>query len=392
MREVYGDLHIHIGRSAGRPVKITASKNLDLGSIIFHDAPRKGLDMVGIVDAGTTLVAREIDDMLMAAELTEHPKGGFLASNGIFVIAAAEVESREGIHLIIYLPYMHSIRKFQQFIKSRVSNMTLSTQRVDASVKELLNLSFLLEGIFCPAHAFTPHRGAYGMWTDRLASQLGRDLNQIKVLELGLSADTAMADTIGECRDFTFLSNSDAHSSANVGREYNLFRMARMNFEELRYCLENREGRKVLGNYGMDPLLGKYHRSFCLECQSMASGPTPVLSCKTCGSRKLVLGVYDRIVSIRDFEEAHHPVGRPQYHYRVPLQQLPGVGPKTLDKLVRAFKNEINLIEKAGIIDIQNLAGQEIAAMIYKMRSGRLEISPGGGGYYGKVKKNNCQQ
>ncbi|MDD3023999.1 MAG: endonuclease Q family protein [Syntrophomonadaceae bacterium] len=392
MREVYGDLHIHIGRSAGRPVKITASKKLDLRSIIYRDAPRKGLDMVGVVDAGSTLVAKEIEDMLMAAELVEHPKGGFIAANQILLIAACEVESREGIHVLIYLPYMHSIRKYQQFIKSRVKNMMLSTQRVNAGVTELLNLSFLLGGIFCPAHAFTPHCGAYGMWTDRLASKMGRDLNQLKVLELGLSADSDMADMIGECRDFTFLSNSDAHSSANVGREYNLFRMAQMNFEELRYCLENKEGRKILGNYGMDPLLGKYHRSYCLQCSSITGSPPPVMSCDICGSEKLVLGVYDRIVSIRDYEQARHPIGRPAYYYRVPLQQLPGVGPKTLDKLLKVFKNEINLIEKANIIDIQNLAGKEIAAMIYEMRSGRLEISPGGGGYYGKVKKNNCKQ
>lgn len=392
MREVYGDLHIHIGRSGGKPVKITASKNLDLRSIIFCDAPRKGLDLVGVVDAGSTLVAREIEDMLMDAELAEHPKGGFLAANGVFLIAGCEVESRESIHLIIYLPHMHSIRKFQQFIKSRVSNMTLSTQRVNASARELLNLSFLLDGIFCPAHAFTPHRGAYGMWTDRLASQLGRDLDQIKALELGLSADSAMADTIGECRNFTFLSNSDAHSSGNVGREYNLFRMASVNFEELRYCLENKDGCRVLANYGMDPLLGKYHRSYCPDCQTIASGPDPVMTCKDCNSGKLVPGVYDRIVSIRDYEEPHHPVGRPEYHYRVPLAQLPGVGPKTVDKLGRAFQNEINLIEKAGITDIQKVAGGELAAMIYQMRSGRLEISPGGGGYYGKVKKNNYRQ
>lgn len=392
MIEVYGDLHIHIGRSGGRPVKITASKSLDLRTIIFNDAPRKGLDMVGVVDAASTLVTREIENMLMDAELAEHPKGGFLAANGVFFIAAAEVESREGIHLIIYLPNMNSIRKFQQYMKSRVSNMTLSTQRVNAGVKDLLNLSFLLDGIFCPAHAFTPHRGAYGMWTDRLASQLGRDLGQIKALELGLSADAEMADTISECRNFTFLSNSDAHSSGNVGREYNLFRMAAVNFEELRYCLENKEGRRVLGNYGMDPLLGKYHRSYCLDCQTIASGPALVMNCNNCGSRKLVPGVYDRIVSIRDYEEPRPPVGRPEYHYRVPLAQLPGVGPKTVAKLNRAFKNEINLIEKASLVNIQKVAGQDLAAMICQMRSGRLEISPGGGGFYGKVKKNNYRQ
>lgn len=270
--------------------------------------------------------------------------------------------------------------------------MTLSTQKADASVLELINLSFLLDGIFCPAHAFTPHRGAYGMWTDSLTRELGRDLNQIKALELGLSADAHMADMIAETRDFTFLSNSDAHSSGNVGREYNLFRMEQMNFEELRYCLENKEGRRLMANYGMDPLLGKYHRSYCPQCSTIANQPAPVFTCGNCGYDKVIMGVYDRIVAIRDYEEPRHPVGRSPYFYRVPLKELPGVGEKTLQKLRTAFANEIDLVEKANINDIEKLVGQEIAAMIHQMRVARLEIKPGGGGRYGTVKKNCYQQ
>lgn len=392
MREVYGDLHIHIGRAGDRPVKITASRKLDLKSIIYRDAPCKGLDMVGIVDAGSTLVAAEIEDMLESGKLAEHPRGGMQAVNGVMLIPGCEIESREGIHLIIYLPYMHSVRGLQKFLRSRVKNMTLSTQKADASVLELINLSFLLDGIFCPAHAFTPHRGAYGMWTDSLTRELGRDLNQIKALELGLSADAHMADMIAETRDFTFLSNSDAHSSGNVGREYNLFRMEQMNFEELRYCLENKEGRRLMANYGMDPLLGKYHRSYCPQCSTIANQPAPVFTCGNCGYDKVIMGVYDRIVAIRDYEEPRHPVGRSPYFYRVPLKELPGVGEKTLQKLRTAFANEIDLVEKANINDIEKLVGQEIAAMIHQMRVARLEIKPGGGGRYGTVKKNCYQQ
>lgn len=51
--KLYGDLHVHIGRAGGKPVKITASRALDLRTILFEDAPRKGLDIIGIVDAGS---------------------------------------------------------------------------------------------------------------------------------------------------------------------------------------------------------------------------------------------------------------------------------------------------------------------------------------------------
>ncbi|MEN6350535.1 MAG: endonuclease Q family protein [Syntrophomonas sp.] len=392
MREVYGDLHIHIGKAGGRPVKITASRKLDLKSIIYRDAPGKGLDLVGVVDCASTLVSAEIEDMLESGELAEHPRGGFKAANGVLMIPACEVESREGIHLIIYLPNLRSIKGMQKFLRSRVKNMTLSTQKADASACEFINLSLLLEGIFCPAHAFTPHRGAYGVWTDSLARELGRDISQVKVLELGLSADADMADMIAETRNFTFLANSDAHSPANIGREYNLFRMGQLNFEELRYCIENKDGRRLIANYGMDPLLGKYHRSFCPQCSTIATEPAPVFSCPHCGGTKMIMGVYDRITAIRDYEEPHHPVGRAPYFYRVPLKELPGVGPKTMEKLRTVFRNEIELVERAGINDIKQVAGDFLAGMIYQMRVARLEINPGGGGFYGSVKKNNCQQ
>lgn len=68
---IYGDMHIHIGRAAGKAVKITASSQLQLKSIIYRDAPRKGLEMVGVVDAGTLPVAQELEEMLQTGELRE---------------------------------------------------------------------------------------------------------------------------------------------------------------------------------------------------------------------------------------------------------------------------------------------------------------------------------
>jgi PHP family Zn ribbon phosphoesterase len=62
------------------------------------------------------------------------------------------------------------------------------------------------------------------MLADSFHAYLGREADQIRLVELGLSSDTDLADTISETRQFTFLSNSDAHSGPNVAREYNLLR------------------------------------------------------------------------------------------------------------------------------------------------------------------------
>jgi len=388
---VYGDLHIHIGSAQGRPVKITASNKLDLWSIIFDYAPKKGLDMIGIVDSGCTGVTEEIEELLIKGELQEHSRGGFTAANGVLLITGCEVESREGIHSIIYIPTFQGLKRFQRYMQTRVKNMRLSTQKANVSFVDLINLSHVLDGIFCPAHVFTPHKGAYGAWTAQLAERIGREIDQIKVIELGLSADTDMAGLIAETRNFSFLSNSDAHSPPNIGREYNLFRMQDKNFEELKNCIDHRAGRRIIANYGMDPLLGKYHRSFCPRCSTIAQDSSPTFTCSNCGNENIVMGVYDRIMAIKDYAEPHQPVGRPPYYYRVPLKDLPGIGPKTYNKLLNAFYDEISVIEKAEIDKIEKIAGSGISLIIKNMRSNRLNIIPGGGGYYGKVQKINNQ-
>jgi len=392
LRRIYGDLHIHIGSAGGRPVKITASRKLDLYTILFVDAPKKGLEMVGVVDAGSPLVLAEIEAMLEDGKLKDLAGGGLLADNGVLLIPGCEVETREGVHLIIYLPTVEGLKKYGQYMKKRIKNLTLSTQKAQVSVGDIMNLTVLLDGIFCPAHAFTPHKGIYGALTPRLSSILGREACTIKALELGLSADTDMADLIGETRGFTFLSNSDAHSSPNIGREYNLFRMGDNSFTELRYALENLHERRVMANYGMDPRMGKYHRSYCSDCDLIVEDTPPVEKCPACGGFRLVTGVLDRVMAIRDYDEPQHPIGRPPYHYRVPLKELPGLGPKNLNKLITVFGDEIKISEEASLDDIARVSSPETAALIGRMRLGRLEIIPGGGGRYGKVQKHNsCQ-
>ncbi len=388
--KVYADLHIHIGSAGGKAVKITASRRLDLNTVIFEDAPRKGLDIVGIVDAGSTLVAAEIGEMISAGKLKELDQGGLLASNDVLLVPACEVESREGVHLISYLPDLDAIKQWQKYLRPRVHNMQLSTQRVDAGFLDIMNLSRELGGIFCPAHAFTPHKGIYGMWTDKLVHVIGSQVDRVQALEIGLSADTEMADRLQETGKFTCLSNSDAHSSANIGREYNLLQIQAKNFEEVQWCIEKMYGRRVLANYGLHPRLGKYHRTSCPLCGRISTEAPPVFSCPDCGNTKIIMGVYDRITAIQDYDQGHHPPGRTPYYYRIPLKDLPGIGPKTYKALLQNFFNEIEVMEQTPLEDIARIAGKKAAAAIRHMRCGELSITPGGGGKYGKVKINNA--
>ena len=385
-RPTYADLHIHIGRAGGKPVKITASRSLTLRSIMMSDAPRKGLNIVGVVDAGSPLVVAEIEAMLQAGDLRQLDGGGFLGRSGVLLVVGAEVETREGVHVIAYLPGLESLRGWQRFWGPWVTNMNLSTQKADIPMADIIDQCMRLEGVFCLAHAFTPHKGAYGLWTDSLFRELGSVIEDIKVLELGLSSDSDLADTLAETRRFSYLSNSDAHSAANLAREYNCLTMWENNFDELRMALWGIGGRGITANYGLHPRMGKYYRSYCPVCDRIAAEPPPVTRCPACGRERLVMGVYDRIVMIQDAPcQRQPPTYRPPYYYRVPLKYLPGIGPITYGRLLESFANEIEVMETVPIEDISRKVGEWPAAVIKAMRSGALVIKDGGGGHYGRV-------
>lgn len=389
MLTVYGDLHIHIGKSSsGRRVKMMASGDLTFANIAYESLTRKGLDLIGIVDSASLSVIEDIELLLTAGELKELPEGGMLYRNKLVILLGSEVELPIGqgfAHLLVYFPYLADIKSYADSMKNFLKNPYLSTQKAHISFDDWFTLTDKLHGIVIPAHAFTPHKGIYGNCIDSLHEVLSPEkIKKIPALELGLSADTFLAEMIGETSSKTFLSNSDAHSLSKIGREYNVFCLEKINFQEFFWALQHKNGRKIQANYGLDPMLGKYHRTYCPECEKIAAGVPPEVTCSSCGSDKIVMGVLDRIVQIADKSQKSRFV-RPKYHYQIPLEFIPGVGKKMLDKLISAFGSEMNVLHKAGEEEIKNIAGAKIGEQIILGRAGKLLLKPGGGGIYGKV-------
>ena len=106
-------------------------------------------------------------------------------------------------------------------MSKHIKNITLSSQRADISAYELIGIVEKYNGILIPAHCFTPHKSFYGNCTDRLEKIFKEKFNKIFAIELGLSADTFLADTISELEQKSFITNSDAHSLPKIAREYN---------------------------------------------------------------------------------------------------------------------------------------------------------------------------
>ncbi len=267
-------------------------------------------------------------------------------------------------------------------MSKHIKNITLSTQRSDISGYELIDIVEKYNGILIPAHIFTPFKSYYGNCNDRLKNIFKEKYDKIFAVELGLSSDTFLADEISELENKTFVTNSDAHSLPKIAREYNKMQVEDISFKEVVKALKNEDGRRIIANYGLDPKLGKYHRTYCDNCNSTIETKEPITICPKCKSEKVTFGVFDRIELIKDKNETKSPKNRPPYIYQVPLAFIPGVGGKTIEKLLDTFETEMNILHKLSKDDIEAVVGEKVANAIEKARTGNAKVQSGGGGNY----------
>lgn len=401
LRTFYADMHVHIGQAGGRPVKISASLHLTIQSILEECAERKGIHLVGIVDAVCTPVLEELEAAVAAGKLYPLGDGGLVDARGkTTLILGAELEAvagRGAAHYLAYFPTLERVRAFHERIAPYVTNMNLSSQRVRLTPAELLRAAREERGLFFLAHAFTPHKGYFGQCADRLADVFGpAERNELTGIELGLSADTSMADRLPELHAYPYMSNSDAHSTGKIAREYNVLALHAPTFGEWEKAMLGRSGCHVVMNCGLDPRLGKYHRTFCRRCAKRVPLSAD-RTCSVCGSA-VVVGVSDRIVEIAErvreapphasTEEVKGPK-RPPYRHQVPLEFVPGLGPVGMRKLLAHFGSEMAVLHAAGFDELASVVGERTAGRIIAARNGQLRIAHGAGGVYGRVSAEN---
>lgn len=393
MNEIFADLHVHIGRSEnGKPIKITAAKSLNFANIAKECFERKGIDVVGIIDCASPYVIEDIESFLRNGEAYEIEDGGIIYKDKVCIILGSEVETTEiredgkkgCAHNLCYFPTLKDIKGFSNELSKHLKNITLSTQKTDLSGYELIDIVEKFNGILIPAHIFTPFKSYYGNCTERIERIFKEKYNKIFAVELGLSADTEIADKISELKGKSFITNSDAHSLPKIAREYNKLLVEKISFKEIIKAIKMEDGRQIIANYGLDPKLGKYNRSFCEDCNMSIEIDPPATVCDKCNGNNITMGVYDRIEIIKD-QDTKSPQNRAKYNYQVPLQFIPGVGGKTIEKLLDNFGTEMTILHKINKDDLEAIVGIKQANIIEKARNGNAHIHAGGGGIYGKV-------
>jgi len=382
------DFHIHSKYSAA------TSSQMDVATIAAQ-ARLKGLDLVGTGDAFHPSWLRSLRE-----ELVEVAEGTFEHQRyRTRFILTAEVEDRNRVHHVIILPSFSAVESLREELAKHSQDIDGDGRaHVELGAEEIAELVVAHQGLIGPSHAFTPWTSVYKEF-DSLRDCYGDRIDAVSFLELGLSADTDMADRIAELADLTFLSNSDAHSPwpDKLGREFNRLGLAEPTYEEVVKAIKRRDGRCVLLNVGFDPRLGKYHVTACSRCFKQFPMDVAVRlkwKCDDCFGW-IKKGVLDRVNELADYPEPRHPPHRPGYLRIAPLAEViglatgedphsPGVKAEW-EGLVTRFGDEISVLVDASPEQLSEATNPRIVEVIKAFRAGTLRVIPGGGGRYGHL-------
>ncbi|MFQ6136282.1 MAG: TIGR00375 family protein [Candidatus Hydrothermarchaeales archaeon] len=383
------DFHIHGKYSAATSGKM-------IFDVISKQALLKGLDVVGTGDALHKIWLEGIKD-LSSGE-------GVFEKNGCKFVITAEVEDIRRVHHFLIFPGISSVEQLKEDLGRYSDDMDKDGRpHVRLNGEEIAELCEECEAMVGPSHAFVPWTSVYKEY-DSLRDCYGD--KQISFLELGLSADTYFADLIEELQDVTFLSNSDAHSPwpHRLGREFNRLSVKDVSYEEIKKAIVGGNGRKIELNVGLDPRLGKYHRTSCIKCYTHLKLEEAVKSgwhCPNCGAT-VKKGVRERISELATYDEPKHPAHRPKYLRIAPLAEIisralgiTDVYSSTVqsawNKLVKRFESEISVLVDVPVGDIKKV-NEKIGEVILLYREEKFTIIEGGGGKYGRIVFNRTKK
>ncbi len=433
MKIYNADLHIHSPHSIG------VSKSLSLDTMV-ETCRKKGLNILGTGDV------LQPDWLKYLEQKLEKNNDGAYSYKDIYFILQTEIEDQESVHEVVFFESFDMVRKIQKKLAPYSKNILDQwggRPRVNLSPAELVDIISEEGALVGPAHAFTPFKAIFRQNKFETLKECYQDANKkIFFIELGLSANTDLADRLECLKNVTFLSNSDAHSQdpRSLGREFNKFDIDNPSFEEILLAIKRKENRRIILNVGLHPKLGKYYKMFCYKCRrrilfrktkkdvqnvfnqysitenfiiiftnnphaaknqyigQVAKNKMVCPACKeeTAKNFKIKLGVSERIEVISTYEKPIHPDHRPNYINAVPLidiirsiKNIKSTKSKSVlneyNKIIDELGTEFEILINVPINKIDNF-DKNIASLIKALRSNEIEYTPGGGGTYGQIK------
>src|SRR3989344_516137 len=132
------------------------------------------------------------------------------------------------LHLLIFAPSIEAAGKFNTALADRGVNLKSDGRPImGVSGKEIIKIALEIDEhiMVIPAHAWTPWFAVFGSKSgyDSLEECFEELTPHIFAIETGLSSDPTMNHRLTNLDQITLISNSDAHSLDNLGREANVF-------------------------------------------------------------------------------------------------------------------------------------------------------------------------
>jgi uncharacterized protein (TIGR00375 family) len=396
------DIHLHSKWSRA------CSKDLTLPGIA-KACERKGIQLVGTADAFHPAWRADI-----GTELDEAGDGVFALRGGSSVtkfLLSTEISciySRGGkvrrVHHLILFPSLAALDRLTKSLMDRKCNLKSDGRPiVGLDSEELLKMTLDADPncLLIPAHAWTPWFSVFGSKSgfDSLEECFGELASNIYAIETGLSSDPAMNWRLSQLDRVFLVSNSDAHSCENLGREANVFDMDVPSYSELHRILAQHDASKFIETIEFFPEEGKYHMDGHRACHFFCTPEeTKRLkgACPVCG-KPLVIGVMNRVAELADRPpNPARPSGAAPFRSIVPLRELvaDAVGKGKTSKLVRQTvdvlladgRSEFSVLLDLPKAELERFASADIVESILNMRQGNVEIRPGYDGEYGIVK------
>jgi DNA helicase-2/ATP-dependent DNA helicase PcrA len=398
------DLHVHSHYA------YATSKNLNLETL-YEWSHIKGIHVVGTGDFTHPKWFAELQEKLtpdgnglfslktppILGQRCQPLQVRFCLTSEVCTIHKDQGKVRKN-HSLLYAPDFDTVAKINAKL-STIGNLASDGRPIlGLSPRDLLEI--ILEtsdrAYLIPAHVWTP-------WFSTLGSKSGYDAvddcfkdltKHIFALETGLSSDPAMNRRLSALDRYTMISNSDAHSPQNLGREANLFDTA-CTYDALFEALKTRQG--FLGTLEFFPQEGKYyldgHRN-CGICLEPAISRQHKNLCPVCG-KKLTIGVLNRVEALADRVKSNQPEHSHEADYIIPLPEilaeLMGIGAtsKAVQKqyahVIATFGNEFNFLCEVPLEDIEHHLGFIYTEAIRRLRNQLVRPDPGYDGLYGTI-------
>lgn len=411
--ELIVDLHIHSHYSRA------TSKQCNFEQL-YYWGKLKGINIIGTGDFTHPEWFAEMRDRLepaeaglfrLKAEFADEIDRRLPASvrgNLLRFVPTAEIStiySKGGkvrkLHQLLIVPSFEEVSAINARLE-RIGNLKADGRPIlGLDSKELLRilLETAPEGMFIPAHIWTPWFGMFGSKSgfDSVVEAYEELTLHIRAIETGLSSDPDMNWRVRDLDGLAITSNSDAHSPQKLGREATVLNCD-LSYNDLAGAIKTNDARLV-GTIEFFPEEGMYHYDGHRACgvrfspaETKAHGGT----CPKCG-KPLVVGVEYRVDELAQRPLGYQPPNAKQVEHIVPLPEIvaelkgvKSVASKAVEaeceRLYHALGDEFSILRKLSTDQIKAAGFDLLALAIKRMRTKDVVLEPGYDGVYGTIK------